>query len=86
MKIRMGLLYFTLMLGLSGCYVPESGYYPDYDEDYVYAVGYYGYRPYDWGQGFYTTYGWGTRDWVTQPRFDYVQSAYVVGPGCALRR
>jgi hypothetical protein len=85
MKTRMALVCI-LGLGLSGCYVAESAYYPDYDEDYVYSVGYYGYRPYDWGDGYYATYGWGTRDWVDAPRTRYVEKAYYSACRAPLRR
>ncbi|OGV26639.1 MAG: hypothetical protein A3F18_06635 [Legionellales bacterium RIFCSPHIGHO2_12_FULL_37_14] len=90
MSARTALLGLVLSLGLTGCYVADSAYYPDYDEDYIYSVSYYGYRPYDWGDGYYLTYGWGSRDWVVQPRPEYVTKvknakyvgkAYYVGDG-----
>ncbi|MFC3909110.1 hypothetical protein ACFORL_08485 [Legionella dresdenensis] len=43
---------------MSGCTtVSTTTYYPGYNNDYVYSVGYYGYRPY------YTGYGWGNNYW-----------------------
>ncbi|WED42665.1 hypothetical protein [Legionella cardiaca] len=50
-------------LFLSGCYVTSStNYYPGYTNDYVYSVGYYGYRPY-WGSRYLTGYGWNNGYW-----------------------
>lgn len=68
MSISRKLILSLMLISLSGCYVPQSGYYPDYDEDYIYSVSYYGYRPYDWGEGYYWMYGYGTRNFVNQPR------------------
>ncbi|MCA0402680.1 MAG: hypothetical protein LCH30_02670 [Proteobacteria bacterium] len=71
------LLFFPLFF--TGCTVTQSNYVPAYRNDYVYSVGYYGYRPYwnnsvgyGWGVGnywggnrsFYNRgWGWGGRGW-----------------------
>lgn len=72
MNVRTMLVGLFLGFSLTGCYVADSAYYPDYDDDYIYSVSYYGYRPYDWGDGYYLTYGYGTRDWVVQPKYKHV--------------
>lgn len=47
----------------SGCTISRSVYSPGYNNsDYVYSVGYYGYRPY-WGNRYYTGVGWGNHYW-----------------------
>ncbi|KTC66802.1 hypothetical protein Lbir_3104 [Legionella birminghamensis] len=48
---------------LSGCTVSQTTYTtPAYTRDYVYSVGYYGYRPY-WGGSYYNSYNWGHPYW-----------------------
>lgn len=63
------LLLVTSVLGsltlMSGCTVTQSAYSPAYNSDYVYSVGYYGFRPY-WGNRFYSGYGWGNHTWFGQ--------------------
>lgn len=53
-KIMIAALVFVPTTFLGGCTVTETAYSPT--NDYVYSVGYYGYRPY-WGN--YYTGGWG---------------------------
>ncbi|MCX7114574.1 MAG: hypothetical protein NTW08_01470 [Gammaproteobacteria bacterium] len=59
-RVRMALVACMM---LSGCVTTSSNYSPDYDEDYIYSVSYYGYRPMNWGDGYYNNYGWGARNW-----------------------
>jgi hypothetical protein len=55
-KIIIAALVFVPATFLStSCSVTSAGYYPK--NDYVYSVGYYGYRPY-WGANTYSI-GWG---------------------------
>lgn len=75
-KIIIAALVFVPVSLLSSCTVTEAAYSPGYNNDYVYSVGYYGYRPYwntysgGWGnvgywtgsRGFYNR-GWGGRGW-----------------------
>ncbi len=63
-------------LWLSGCTVSQTTYTtPSYNQDYVYSVGYYGYRPY-WGGSYYNSYNWGHPYWSSRP---YWRNAYY-GP------
>lgn len=62
------LLASAVLLGsvsMTGCY-NNSAYAPGYNSDYVYSVGYYGYRPF-WGGRYYSGYGWGNHTWFGQP-------------------
>ncbi|KTD39095.1 hypothetical protein Lnau_0294 [Legionella nautarum] len=55
-KITIAALMFVPATFLTGCTIAETTYSPGYNNDYVYAVGYYGYRPY-WTS--YYSGGWG---------------------------
>ncbi|MDI9819357.1 MULTISPECIES: hypothetical protein [unclassified Legionella] len=60
-KLIIALLMFSPTLFLSSCTVTRTAYHPGYTNDYVYSVGYYGYRPY-WGSR-YAGYGWRSGYW-----------------------
>jgi|GEM_PF-1539375 len=64
----------TLILGsalalsaglMTGCTVTDATYSPgyiNYNTDYVYTTGYYGYRP-AWGNNYYSGYRWRNNNW-----------------------
>ncbi|KTD17667.1 hypothetical protein [Legionella jordanis] len=54
-KLLLASLAFTPILLLSSCAMTTATTYPGYTNDYVYSVGYYGYRPY-WGTRYYSNY------------------------------
>ncbi|HHF7345693.1 TPA: hypothetical protein ACPSKE_001503 [Legionella feeleii] len=66
--IALGLFFPTLFL--MGC-APTTVYSPGYNNDYVYSVGYYNYRPYYWNKPLYwgrpyywgSSYGWRNISW-----------------------
>ncbi|PUT41880.1 hypothetical protein DIZ81_01925 [Legionella taurinensis] len=68
---------------LSSCTVTSSTYSPGYNSDYVYSVGYYGYRPY-WGS-YYSSYypgvTWRNSYWYGNRSLygGYYGSSYGVG-------
>lgn len=64
-KILLVSSVFASMILLDGCTVVQSPYSPAYNSDYVYSVGYYGFRPY-WGNRYYSGYGWGNHTWFGQ--------------------
>ena len=61
--LKISLCVIALCSGLTACKttippeVPPT-YYPSYDEDYIYSVTYYGYRPYNNGKGAIYNFGW----------------------------
>jgi hypothetical protein len=58
-KLFLALFVFVPTVFLTSCVMTSARYAPGYTNDYVYSVGYYGYRPY-WGSRFYTGPGyWG---------------------------
>ncbi|WP_035918954.1 hypothetical protein [Legionella fairfieldensis] len=71
-KIIIAALVFVPAMFLTSCRVNEAAYYPGYyNSDYVYSVGYYGYRPYwggysgGWGNaGYWSGYRAYNRGWV----------------------
>lgn len=60
---------------LSSCSVSEGIYTPAYNNDYVYSVGYYGYRPY-WSGGYNSGYGWGVGNTGYWPGYRSYNSSY----------
>lgn len=60
-------LVLSPIMLLGGCGVSTSTYTPvytpAYTNDYVYSVGYYGYRPY-YGNRYYTGYNWRDNYWT----------------------
>ncbi|KTD13563.1 hypothetical protein [Legionella hackeliae] len=71
-KSIVALMVFVPAIFLSSCTVTTTNYVPaGYTNDYVYSVGYYGYRPY-WGTRAYTGYDWSNyRGIYTYPRAWY---------------
>ncbi|ASQ47257.1 hypothetical protein [Legionella clemsonensis] len=74
-KLIIACLLFVPSLLLSSCTVTTANYYPaGYRNDFIYSVGYYGYRPY-WGTRAYTGYRWpgywGYRGIYSYPRAWY---------------
>ncbi|KTD64527.1 hypothetical protein [Legionella spiritensis] len=54
--LSMAVLISAFMM--SSCSVTTATYSPGYNSDYVYSVGYYGYKPY-WRNRYYWGAGWG---------------------------
>ncbi len=83
-KLAIAVAVSVPVLLFSGCTVRDTAYTPGYTSDYVYSVGYYGYRPYGgwrnayWG-GYPTAYstryynrGWyGGRNWYGRGGFGH---------------
>lgn len=65
----------AICVSLGGCQSPSMNsanlYNYDYDADPVYNIGYYGYRPYNWGDGYYTEDGWRDDDWNITKSMSY---------------
>ena len=60
-KLRLSFIIISLFF-LTNCAPNTTIYYPGYANDYVYSIGYYGYRPY-WGGRYSTNSGWITTGW-----------------------
>jgi len=61
-KIILPLALLAPLVLMSGCTTVRTGVYPGYNNDYVYSVGYYGYRPFT-GNPYYSGNGWGNNYW-----------------------
>ncbi|KTD20998.1 Uncharacterised protein [Legionella lansingensis] len=61
-KLILAVILFAPTVFLTSCSVTTASYSPRYGNDFVYSVGYYGYRPY-WGTPYFTSYGWRSGYW-----------------------